>query len=210
VPEQVEVGNRLQFGLQGPILRVVWFETFSDSLNRAPNKSPQVYANSYTKRDAPVKPESAAFAQPAGLPSNETATIEIIGENKPFPLTKNNVWLGRDTNCEIVMEASAVMVSRRHAEIKCEGNDYYVHDNASFNGTLVNNQRISAPTRLYHDDEIQLGMGGPVLRFNSPSRVAEGSESCRSAFGRFRTNRRLPGISREISRFRIKNDGGEC
>jgi ABC transport system ATP-binding/permease protein len=172
VPEQVEVGNRLQFGLQGPILRVVWFETFSDSLNRAPNKSPQVYANSYTKRDAPVKPESAAFAQPAGLPSNETATIEIIGENKPFPLTKNNVWLGRDTNCEIVMEASAVMVSRRHAEIKCEGNDYYVHDNASFNGTLVNNQRISAPTRLYHDDEIQLGMGGPVLRFNSPSRVA--------------------------------------
>ncbi len=168
-PQAVEAGNFLQFGEQGPVLRVVWFETFSDSVNDFPaqNKvspnTPPAYANSYPK---------AAVAPPENSLSNEISTLELVEENKHFPLTENNVWLGRDTNCEIVMQASAVMVSRRHAEIKCENNSFFVHDNGSFNGTLVNNQRISAPTQLYHDDEIQLGMGGPLLRFNSPSRVA--------------------------------------
>src|SRR5690606_25225303 len=37
---------------------------------------------------------------------------------------------------------------------------------------LVNEQRIAAPTELYHHDEVRFGMGGPVMRFNSPMRPA--------------------------------------
>jgi hypothetical protein len=50
--------------------------------------------------------------------------------------------------------------------------DFVIKDNKSFNGTLINGQRISSTTPLYHKDEIQLGLGGPVLMFNAPGRVA--------------------------------------
>jgi ABC-type multidrug transport system ATPase subunit/pSer/pThr/pTyr-binding forkhead associated (FHA) protein len=62
------------------------------------------------------------------------------------------------------------MVSRRHAQIRFDGGDFIVEDNQSFNGTLVNDQRISAPTPLYDNDRITFGFGGPVLRFDAPSR----------------------------------------
>jgi pSer/pThr/pTyr-binding forkhead associated (FHA) protein len=64
------------------------------------------------------------------------------------------------------------MVSRRHAEIRRESGNFIVYDNGSFNGTLINGQRISAPTPLYHEDRIELGIGGPVLRFLAPSHIA--------------------------------------
>jgi hypothetical protein len=60
----------------------------------------------------------------------------------------------------------------RHAEIVFDGADFVVKDNKSFNGTLINGQRISATTPLYHDDQIQLGLGGPIIIFNSPGRIA--------------------------------------
>ncbi len=64
------------------------------------------------------------------------------------------------------------MVSRKHAEIRRQNDSFTLNDNGSFNGTLVNEQRISTPTPLYHNDKIQLGMGGPVLRFTAPSLIA--------------------------------------
>jgi pSer/pThr/pTyr-binding forkhead associated (FHA) protein len=64
------------------------------------------------------------------------------------------------------------MVSRKHAAVRFQDGGYVVEDNNSFNGTLVNEQRISAPTPLFDNDEIRLGIGGPVLRLVSPSRIA--------------------------------------
>src|SRR5690606_17981231 len=39
-------------------------------------------------------------------------------------------------------------------------------DNNSFNGTLLNGQRITAATPVTEGDEIQLGLGGPIMRFS--------------------------------------------
>ena len=64
------------------------------------------------------------------------------------------------------------MVSRNHAEIRRSNGNFVIHDNGSFNGTLVNEQRISTPTPLYHDDRIELGLGGPVIKFNAPAKIA--------------------------------------
>ena len=47
-------------------------------------------------------------------------------------------------------------VSRYHAEVRREGDRYLVHDLGSKNGTLVNGQRIAAPTALADGDEIQV------------------------------------------------------
>ena len=88
-----------------------------------------------------------------------------------FPLPPNTeIIVGRSSDLDMVLVED--MVSRRHAQIRREGSEFVVVDNGTFNGTLVNDQRISTPTPIYHDDEIQLGMGGPILRFNAPSRIA--------------------------------------
>ena len=54
-----------------------------------------------------------------------------------------------------------------------------ISDLKSFNGTLVNNQRISESAPLFDGDEIQLGAGGPLLRLSDPHirrpRIAQSS-----------------------------------
>ena len=73
--------------------------------------------------------------------------------------------LGREPGMEVAIEAAAAVVSRRHAEIQRRNGQYMLVDLGSFNGTLINDQRITSPTPLYDGDRIQLGMGGPILRF---------------------------------------------
>ncbi len=163
-PQIISEGNRLQFGLQGPVMRVVNLETFSGS----PSRNKQVSA-------IPVK---TPVAQPPikQTPASQTDIPNLMfvnsGGRPAFSFTKTNIWLGREPDCDVIFDPDAVMVSRRHAEIRNENGNFLIEDNGSFNGTLVNEQRISTPTPIYHDDEIQLGLGGPVLRFNAPSRVA--------------------------------------
>jgi ABC-type multidrug transport system ATPase subunit/pSer/pThr/pTyr-binding forkhead associated (FHA) protein len=170
-PHPVAAGSSIQFGSGGPVLRVVAIDSSAEAAQSFPavpqqNVAPKPQVNTPTHNDVP------RLNQPA---ASQTAQLDFVGVHagsKPFQITKNSVWLGRDPNCDIVMDADAVMVSRKHAEIRREGDNFVVYDNGSFNGTLINEQRISTPTPVYHDDEIQLGLGGPVMRFNMPSRVA--------------------------------------
>ena len=99
------------------------------------------------------------------------------GPLQPVTLSTQTTWIGRDPGCDIVVDNNAAMVSRRHAQVRAESDRFAIEDNKSFNGTLVNEQRISAPKPLYHDDRIQIGVGGPVLRFDSPSRKAPAGAS---------------------------------
>jgi ABC-type multidrug transport system ATPase subunit len=166
-PTAVAVGSSIQFGSGGPVLRVVWFG------EDAPQQQ-QFQAPPQQFQSQPPPPPVQQAPPPAPVAS-ETPQLDFVGANAssiPFKIAKESIWLGRDPSCDIVMDADAVMVSRKHAEIRRENGNYFVYDNGSFNGTLVKDGRISAPTPLYHNDQIQLGIGGPVLKFNSPSRVA--------------------------------------
>ncbi len=168
-PRPIAVGDIVQFGTQGPTLRVVWFEVTPASYASAPLSMPPVHAV------PPVVPVAAPPARLAPVTTAGPAQLDFVRSaihSAPFPISKTPLWLGRDPSCEIVFEPDAVMVSRRHAQIFESGGNFLINDNNSFNGTLVNDVRISSPTPLYHNDEITLGMGGPVLRFNSPMRVA--------------------------------------
>ena len=168
-PTPIAMGNGIQFGTDGPMFRVIWFD--------GPSPSP----SSVQQQARPPQQAAPAIVQPVqAVPpppppkSFETARLEFVnaGSRQPFALSKPSVWLGRDPSCEVIFDSSSGTVSRKHAEIKIENGDYVIHDNNSFNGTLVNEQRITTPIPLYHGDEIQLGIGGPELRFSSPSRVA--------------------------------------
>lgn len=182
-PRELAVGNSVQLGPDGPKMHVIWMEADpSDSApppaRRPVDKERPVAADTAPKPAPPVQkplPEPEVIKEEEvsapSIPAKAPAASELAFEDKPgtpgFKLAGGNVWIGRDPACDIVIEASAVMVSRRHAKVSRAGEAYQVTDNNSFNGTLVNGQRISTPIPLYHGDKVQFGHGGPVLVFRS-------------------------------------------
>jgi ABC transport system ATP-binding/permease protein len=164
--QMLQPGGSIRLGANGPVLIVTAADAGQDILDRV-----VLSGEEYQHRSGVSQPGSG-FA-PTAERGQDTPQLEFVSSSAPpVKITKDLFWIGRDPNGDIVLEGSAVMVSRQHAQITRQGNDYVLTDNKSFNGTLLNGQRISAPTPLYNRDEIQLGHGGPVLRFSSPMRVA--------------------------------------
>ncbi|HEV8366778.1 MAG TPA: FHA domain-containing protein [Pyrinomonadaceae bacterium] len=85
------------------------------------------------------------------------------------PLFNDATRIGRDPSVDVVIAANAANVSRRHAEIREQDGVYIVVDLGSFNGTFLNGRRIAGGEILHDGDVIQLGPGGPSLRFRAPA-----------------------------------------
>jgi ABC-type multidrug transport system ATPase subunit/pSer/pThr/pTyr-binding forkhead associated (FHA) protein len=184
-PVEIKPGLALQFGANGPVLRVARIE------QPAPVKAPS-FADQETHRDLPQAPPRPAErpvaaapppppprqpppAKPAAPAAQPTVELLRTSTGKMERITisdKEVVLLGRDPATDVVIDADAAVVSRRHAEIRRRDGQCVLFDLGSFNGTLINDQRITAPTPLYDGDRIQLGMGGPILRFNDPAHPA--------------------------------------
>jgi ABC transport system ATP-binding/permease protein len=96
----------------------------------------------------------------------EAGATQQIGHQ--FLLKNERTLIGRDAVAEIPIQVDAATISRRHAMvIRQNDGSFAVVDLDSFNGTLVNNQRINQLTPLHDGDRIQLSPRGPVLRFIS-------------------------------------------
>jgi serine phosphatase RsbU (regulator of sigma subunit) len=86
------------------------------------------------------------------------------GQTVPHELTTDEVLLGRHPECQIVIDSN--MVSRKHARVVRSGNEFFLEDLGSGNGTTVNGQRVTTRVPLNHDDRVKLG---PILfRFECP------------------------------------------
>jgi pSer/pThr/pTyr-binding forkhead associated (FHA) protein len=73
---------------------------------------------------------------------------------QPFQPGEGTTLVGRSPECDIFLDD--VTVSRRHAEIVREGDEFTIKDLGSLNGTYVNRKRIES-TALADDDEVQIG-----------------------------------------------------
>lgn len=76
-------------------------------------------------------------------------------ENKWQTLTlseKSELTIGRDNTCNLVLPH--ISVSKCHAKILCEADGYYIIDNDSTNGVIVNNRLISGKVKLHEKDVI--------------------------------------------------------
>lgn len=169
-PTRVRAGQTMQFGEDGPQVKVVWFEVIADSF--APAASEPV------PTPVPVVPPSAPVQQQVP-PKAISASVSFEDEPQRPRITLSSASLvfGRDPSCDAAFSPNLAMVSRRHASIRLDGERFIVEDNGSFNGTFVNEQRIATPTPLYHNDLIRFGIGGPVVRFDSPTqKPPEGAE----------------------------------
>jgi FHA domain len=75
-----------------------------------------------------------------------------VGES--FPLDRDHMTIGRGPEADVFLDD--VTVSRDHALLIRRGDDYYLDDCGSLNGTYVNRSRIESH-RLEDGDELQIG-----------------------------------------------------
>ncbi len=71
-----------------------------------------------------------------------------------FQPPEGTTLIGRSPDCEVFLDD--VTVSRRHAELRREGDTFTIRDLGSLNGTYVNRKRIESAV-LEDDDEVQIG-----------------------------------------------------
>ncbi len=169
-PTALRVHSRVQFGSGGPVLVVISLghetpatETLVDLPRQA---SPSLSTPSL---------QSEAQQRPAGAPQRKSAEpvfVELSGAGtgrlQRIEL-KEVTRFGRDSGVEGAIDAAAAIVSRRHAEIRRQDGKYILVDLGSFNGTVLNGRRIAAPEVLHHNDSVELGLGGPTIRFVDPA-----------------------------------------
>jgi len=80
-----------------------------------------------------------------------------------FPLRDiKECYIGRDEKCNIVIRHPTV--SRKHCVITHENGNYYIADNQSTNGVLLNSRALNGKARLNPMDRISVG--GTTIIFN--------------------------------------------
>jgi serine phosphatase RsbU (regulator of sigma subunit) len=103
------------------------------------------------------------------------ATLQVIQGSLPgrsFELKAGESVIGRSPECDLVLDVAAV--SRRHAVLIQQQGKYFVKDNGSRNGTLVNDVRIVGNQELKHGD--QLTICDVILRYLDPAAVTSPSQ----------------------------------
>ncbi len=93
--------------------------------------------------------------------------IQVIWEERAFPLEPGENVLGRDAHVTVCIDAPGV--SRRHARIVVErGGQAMLEDLGSKNGTFLRERRLDAPALLRDGEMFRLGR--QLLVFSSSSR----------------------------------------
>lgn len=110
------------------------------------------------------------------------AVLQVLNGLNPgqqFPLDREKSVLGRSPECDIVLDVGAV--SRFHAQIISAGNDYFVEDLKSRNGTYVNGELIHGRRQL--KDRDQLKVCDLLFSFHQVVPGAAGSEPTQTPAG---------------------------
>ncbi|RIK81217.1 MAG: protein serine phosphatase [Planctomycetota bacterium] len=96
------------------------------------------------------------------------ATLTILqgGEiGRQYALDGAQAMIGRSPECDVVLDAAAV--SRRHAIVTRDGDQYFIQDNGSRNGTIVNGQQIHEQAALRDGDQVLIC--DVLLQFGNPA-----------------------------------------
>ena len=92
------------------------------------------------------------------------AELVLVGRmSRTWPISKEVVSIGRADTCDVIMSDPGV--SRRHAEVRREGDEWVFVDLGSTNGTEVNGKRTNRH-RLTPGDRITVGE--TTLEFRKP------------------------------------------
>lgn len=99
------------------------------------------------------------------------------GENQRIIV--DQIELGRDPRCQVRFDESFATVSRRHAAIVKDGDNWKLVQLSKTNPTYLNGHRVDKEWYLQNGDEIQLSTNGPRMGFIVP----EGDKSLVKSIG---------------------------
>lgn len=71
-----------------------------------------------------------------------------------IPLS-HGMAIGRDPSCALQLQDQ--YVSGVHSKVFARGDDFFIEDAGSTNGTIVNRKKITAATRIRRGDTVQIG-----------------------------------------------------
>lgn len=89
--------------------------------------------------------------------AREFAALEMLRgprAGQRVPIVRDQIVLGRHASCDIVLPSTTV--SRRHARILRRGEQYFLEDLGSLNGTYVNGRRVVGTVQLEPEDRIEI------------------------------------------------------
>src|SRR5579864_2675841 len=127
-------------------------------------------------------PSAKAPTQPVPRPGGRSFLLRFISgkyQGGEFPIVADKVILiGRSSDLDMVLVED--MVSRKHARISTQGDQIWIEDLGSTNGTFVNGEKIKR-ARLKEGDRVLIGTsilkviageGARAASRTSPRRVA--------------------------------------
>jgi hypothetical protein len=110
-------------------------------------------------------PSAPAFPQGGYPPPQQSSNAQtpklVFSDGRHYPMTVGSTIIGRGEQAQLRLPD--VGVSRRHARLDFDGNQIVLTDLGSTNGTMVNNQRVSA-VALNPGDLIQIGTTSLTFR----------------------------------------------
>ncbi|HEX9697738.1 MAG TPA: DUF3662 and FHA domain-containing protein [Actinomycetota bacterium] len=86
--------------------------------------------------------------------SGDAELVVLGSKRRAYPLSKDALVIGRLDTCDVTLADSGA--SRRHAEVRREGDEWYVVDLDSTNGTLLNGKSVRR-ARLKPKDIMLIG-----------------------------------------------------
>ena len=128
------------------------------------------------------------------------AVLRVVqGPNpgKIYSLERDKMVLGRHPNCDIVLEVGAV--SREHAQLIRSGDNYFLEDLKSRNGTFLNNEAVDGRRKLHEKDQIRICDLVFMFHLGSPEVTIDRPENLEQHGGRRRCRRREPGNETTIT-----------
>jgi pSer/pThr/pTyr-binding forkhead associated (FHA) protein len=127
------------------VIRSDMFGARIDSTPRADRKAER--AAKSANRAKPAK-------RPRGAPTH-VAIVEGANEGERVSLDDAPILIGRGSDAAIRLDDD--YVSTRHARIASSGDQWFVEDLGSTNGTYVGTSRISQPTTIQLGTQVRIG-----------------------------------------------------
>jgi len=97
-------------------------------------------------------------------------------ENREMEVGEGEYLLGRSKECQVKFLGESV--SRRHAKLKIEGDNIYIEDIGSSNGTFVNGRLVRSITSVHPEDRIHLGKVVMIIKEKAEEIKEEILQSC--------------------------------
>jgi hypothetical protein len=143
-------------------------ETFGDRVGLAYRAKSHAELAQLTSDVRPARGPRRALLTAVEWASSLQADLRAAWERPRVPSlalpsgTATRMLVGRAPNCDCVVPEDGV--SRKHAQLLCDGERWYVRDLGSRNGTRVNGVRVIEATEVRPGDRVSLGGASYRLR----------------------------------------------